>query len=166
MRTLLESVSGSRDLKLVIQTFQRPTEIVVGYSANALPNKLGIKPGTKLLVIGDVPDEYKTWLAPLPEGATIAGRGKAPFAAVHVFVTKRAELVKHLTHLRKTLMPDGYVWISWPKRASKLPTNITEDVIREVALPMGFVDIKVCAVSDIWSGLKLVIRRSERPKKA
>jgi hypothetical protein len=83
---------------------------------------------------------------------------------VHVFVTKRADLVRHLEHLRKALVPDGYVWISWPKRASKVPTNITEDVIREVALPMGFVDIKVCAVSDVWSGLKLVIRVSERPQ--
>ena len=81
-----------------------------------------------------------------------------------MFVTKRAELEKHLKHLRKALVPDGYVWISWPKRTSKVPTNITEDVIREVCLPLGFVDIKVCAVSEVWSGLKLVIRVSERPK--
>jgi hypothetical protein len=67
--------------------------------------------------------------------------------------------------LRKALAPDGYVWISWPKRASKVPTNITEDVIRELCLPMGFVDIKVCAVSEVWSGLKLVIRVSERRAK-
>lgn len=137
---------------------------VSGYSGTPLVRKLGIKPGTKLIVVGDVPDEYRKWLGPLPERATIAGKGKPPFEAVHVFVTKRAELARHVAHLRKALVPDGYVWISWPKKASKVPTNITEDVIREVALPTGFVDIKVCAVSEVWSGLKLVIRVSERPK--
>ena len=139
---------------------------MVGYSGTPLAKKLGIKPGTKLVVVGDVPDEYKTWLGPLPGRATISGRGKQPFEAVHVFATKRAELAKHLAHLRKTLEPDGYVWISWPKKASRVPTSITEDVIREVALPLGFVDIKVCAVSEVWSGLKLVIRLSERPKES
>jgi len=136
----------------------------IGYSATPLIKKLGVKPGTKLVAVGDVPSEYKSWLGPLPEGATIVGKGKPPLEAVHVFATKRAELVRHLEHLRTALAPDGYVWISWPKRAAKVPTNITEDVIREVALPMGFVDIKVCAVSEVWSGLKLVIRVSERPK--
>ena len=138
---------------------------MIGYSGTPLAKKLGIKPGTKLIAIGDVPDEYTSWLGPLPEGATIVGKGKASLEAVHVFVTKRADLARHLTHLRKTLAPDGYVWISWPKRASNVPTNITEDVIRELCLPMGFVDIKVCAVSEVWSGLKLVIRVSKRPGK-
>lgn len=133
-----------------------------GYSGTPLARKLGLKPGTRLLVIGDVPDEYKAWLEPLPERVTISGRGKPPFQAVHLFTSKRAELAKHLGQLRKTLEQDGFVWISWPKRASKVPTNITEDVIRELALPLGFVDIKVAAVSDVWSGLKLVIRVSER----
>jgi hypothetical protein len=137
---------------------------LVGYSGTPLIKKLGVKPGTKLVTVGDVPSDYKSWLVPLPEGATIVAKGKPPLEAVHVFVTKRADLVRHLEHLRKSLAPAGYVWISWPKRASKVPTSITEDVIREVALPMGFVDIKVCAVSEVWSGLKLVIRVSERPK--
>lgn len=114
------------------------------------------------MVVGEVPGEYRSWLGPLPEGTSIAGKGKPPLEAVHVFVTKRVELVRHLEHLRKALVPDGYVWISWPKRASKVPTDITEDVIREVALPLGFVDIKVCAVREVWSGLKLVIRVTER----
>jgi hypothetical protein len=139
---------------------------MIGYSGTPLVKKLGIKPGTRLVVVGGVPDEYKTWLGPLPERAAISGKGKAPFEAVHVFATKRAELAKHLAHLRKTLEPAGFVWISWPKKTSRVPTNITEDVIREVALPLGFVDIKVCAVSEVWSGLKLVIRVSERPKKS
>ena len=139
---------------------------MIGYSGTPLARKLGIKAGTRLVAVGDVPIEYKSWLAPLPEGATIAAKGKPPLEAVHVFVTRRAELAKHLEHLRNALVPDGYVWISWPKRASKVPTNITEDVIRELALPMGWVDTKVCAVSEVWSGLKLVIRVSERPRKS
>jgi hypothetical protein len=138
--------------------------MATGYSGTPLTKKLGLKPGTKLVVVGDVPSEYKSWLSPLPERVTIAGKGKPPLEAVHVFVTKRAELAKHVAHLRKALVPDGYVWISWPRKSSKVPTNITEDVVREVALPLGFVDIKVCAVSDVWSGLKLVIRVSERPE--
>ena len=137
---------------------------MIGYSGTPLARKLGIKPGTTLIAVGEVPEDYMKWLGPLPAGA-IVGKSKPPFGAVHVFVTKRAELTKHLEHLRKTLVPDGYVWISWPKRASKVATNITEDTIREVALPMGFVDIKVCAVSEVWSGLKLVIPVSDRPKK-
>jgi hypothetical protein len=138
---------------------------LLGYSGTPLVKKLGIKPGARLVVVGDAPDEYKTWLGPLPERATITGRGKPPFQAVHVFTTRRAELAKHLAHLRKTLEPTGFVWVSWPKKTSRVPTNITEDVIREVALPLGFVDIKVCAVSEVWSGLKLVIRVSERSGK-
>ena len=137
---------------------------MTGYSGTPLAKKLGIKSGTRLVVVGEVPVDYKLRLQPLPERVTISSRGKPPFEAVHVFVTKRAELAKHLGHLRKTLAQDGYLWVSWPKRTSKVPTNITEDVIREVALPLGFVDIKVCAVSEVWSGLKLVIRVAERKK--
>jgi hypothetical protein len=137
---------------------------MIGYSGTPLVKKLGIKSRSKLVVVGEVPGEYRSWLGPLPEGTSIAGKGKPPLEAVHVFVTRRAELARHLEHLRTALVPDGYVWISWPKRASRVPTNITEDVIREVALPLGFVDIKVCAVSEVWSGLKLVIRVSERRK--
>ena len=80
----------------------------------------------------------------------------------HLFVTKRAVLEKSLSAFRGQLAQTGFVWVSWPKKASKVETNVTEDVIREIALPLGFVDIKVCAVSDVWSGLKLVIRRSQR----
>jgi hypothetical protein len=81
---------------------------------------------------------------------------------VHLFVTERAALRTHLAVLRRQLEQAGFVWVSWPKKASKVPTDITEDVIREIALPLGFVDIKVCAVTEVWSGLKLVIRKSER----
>jgi hypothetical protein len=136
---------------------------LTGYSGTPLVKKLGFKPGTRVLVVGDVPKDYKALVSPLPERVSIAGTGKPPYAAVHVFVTKRAELEKRLKYLRNALESDGYVWISWPKKASKVPTNITEDVIREVCLPLGFVDIKVCAVNEVWSGLKLVIRVTERP---
>ena len=81
---------------------------------------------------------------------------------VHVFAREAASLQKQLGILRRTIAPDGVVWVSWPKKASKVPTDITEDRIRAVALPMGFVDIKVCAVDETWSGLKLMIRRTER----
>ena len=79
-----------------------------------------------------------------------------------MFARRRAELQIHLDRLRRELTPTGFVWISWPKKSSGVETDITEDTIRELALPLGFVDVKVCAVSDVWSGLKLVIRRSER----
>ena len=85
-----------------------------------------------------------------------------PIEAAHVFTTERVFLDATLSNLRNELQQDGFVWVSWPKKASKVKTDITEDVIREIALPLGFVDIKVCAVSDVWSGLKFVIRKSER----
>ena len=114
--------------------------------------------------MGDVPEEYAGWVAPLPPAALVVSRARPPLGAVHAFVKRRADLIRHLTHLRRSLQPDGFVWISWPKRTSKVATDITEDVIREEALPLGFVDIKVCAVSEVWSGLKLVIRVSARSR--
>jgi hypothetical protein len=85
---------------------------------------------------------------------------------VHVFVTQREELAVHLARLRRKLRDDAAVWVSWPKKTSRVATTVTEDVIRELALPMGFVDIKVCAVSEVWSGLKLVVRKELRGKSA
>jgi Protein of unknown function (DUF3052) len=133
-----------------------------GYSGTPLTKKLGLKAPMSVLTIG-APREYASWLGELPEGVTLCSKAKSPIAAAHLFAIRRAELTAHLTSLRKTLAPAGFVWVSWPKKAAKVETEVTEDVIREVALPMGFVDIKVCAVSEVWSGLKLVIRRSERP---
>jgi len=133
-----------------------------GYSGTPLTKKLGLKGPMTVLTIG-APREYASWLGDLPQDVTLSAKAKSPIAAAHLFATRRAELIAHLTTLRKALAPAGFVWVSWPKKAAKLATEVTEDTIREVALPMGFVDIKVCAVSDVWSGLKLVIRRSERP---
>lgn len=110
----------------------------------------------------DAPREYRSWLGELPAGVRIVSTTGQHLEAVHLFATKRSVLEKHLAAFRKQLDQAGFVWVSWPKKASKVATDITEDVIREVALPLGFVDMKVCAVSDVWSGLKLMIRRSER----
>ena len=133
-----------------------------GYSGTPLPKKLGLKAPMTLAAIG-APKEYREWLGPLPDGIRIVAKAGTAPAAVHLFVTRRADLKKHLDALRKQLVPTGFVWVSWPKKSSGVATDITEDTIREVALPLGFVDIKVCAVSDVWSGLKLVIRKTERP---
>lgn len=133
----------------------------VGYSGTPLAKKLGIVPGMTVVALG-APKEYALWVAPLPAGARIVGRGTALARAVHLFTTEAATLAKALVDWRHRINPDGFLWVSWPKKSSKVPTDITEDTIRELALPLGWVDIKVCAVSAVWSGLKLVIRKSER----
>ena len=132
-----------------------------GYSSTPLIKKLGLKPPLTLATKG-APCEYLSWLGELPPGVKIVTRAGKPLQAAHIFVSRQAELRKHLTRFRNQLLQNGFIWVSWPKKASRLETDITEDTIREIALPLGFVDIKVCAVSDIWSGLKLVIRKSER----
>jgi len=134
---------------------------MAGYSGTPLLQKLGLKPPLSLVAIG-APREYREWLGELPQGVRIVSKAGSDIRAAHVFVKERAALEKSLASLRKQLREDGFVWVSWPKKASGVKTDVTEDAIREVALPMGFVDIKVCAVSDVWSGLKLVIRKSER----
>jgi hypothetical protein len=133
-----------------------------GYSGKSLSEKLSLKPPLKLWTIGAPPD-YQSWLSEVPEGVLIVATPDEIPRAVHLFTTERSMLEAELAKLRTRLDPAGMVWVSWPKKASKVPTDITEDVVRDVALPMGFVDVKVCAVSDVWSGLKLVIRKSERP---
>lgn len=134
---------------------------MTGYSGTPLPKKLGLKAPLVLVAI-DAPQEYLAWLGELPAGIQIAPKSSNPIQAAHVFVTERAILEKHLVTFRRQLEQNGFVWVSWPKKGSKVETDITENTIREIALPLGFVDIKVCAVSDVWSGLKLVIRKNER----
>ena len=138
-----------------------PRMVDTGYSGTPLAKKLGIKSPLKLLTV-NAPQEYVSWLGELPEGVSLVTKAKPPVEAAHVFTTESAFLDAMLSKLRNELKQDGFVWVSWPKKSSKVPTDITEDVIREIALPLGFVDIKVCAVSEVWSGLKLVIRKSER----
>lgn len=134
------------------------TKSSAGYSGTPLARKLGYKPGMRAVLVG-APEDYNNWLEPLPDGVEF---GADDPELVHIFTNERAILEAALTHWRRALRPDGMVWVSWPKRASKVPTDITEDVIREVCLPLGFVDVKVCAVSDVWSGLKLMVRKELR----
>lgn len=136
---------------------------MVGYSGTPLQQKLGIKAGTRVSVI-NAPENYRMLLGKLPEDVEFANRPGAGAPFVHLFATRRGELEKRLPQLRKQLADDGTLWVSWPKKSARVPTDITEDVIRAVALPLGLVDVKVCAVDEIWSGLKLVIRRKERGK--
>ena len=131
-----------------------------GYSGTPLAKKLGIKDGMRIAVLG-APGEYREWLE-LPAGVVIQAKASAQSEFVHLFTSSAAELRKHLAAWRKSLAADCPVWVSWPKKASKVPTDITEDGIRAIALPLGYVDIKVCAVSDVWSGLKLVVRKELR----
>jgi len=141
-----------------LYNFPMPTN---GYSGTPLAKKLGLKPPLKLLTV-NAPQEYRTWLGALPNGVRLVTKVKPPIEAAHVFTVESAFLHAMLSKLRADLKQDGFVWVSWLKKSSKIPTDITEDTIREIALPLGFVDIKVCAVNEVWSGLKLVIRRSDR----
>ena len=142
-------------------TTQAAPQPAPGYSGTPLAKKLGIVACTRVLLRG-APAAYRDWLAPLPEGVAFATRLSETVDVVHLFVTERAVLSAELAALCKSIRADAAVWVSWPKKSAKLPTDITEDVIRTIALPLGFVDVKVCAVSEVWSGLKLVIRKSLR----
>ena len=139
--------------------------MAAGYSATPLSKKLGITAATQVALIG-APPSYESLLGALPVGAKLGAALSQETDLVQVFVTRREELAGHLAKLRRQLRDDAAVWVSWPKKASKVATTVTEDVIRELALPLGFVDIKVCAVSDVWSGLKLVVRKELRGKGA
>jgi DUF3052 family protein len=133
----------------------------IGYSGTPLPRKLGIEGSCRVLLV-QAPKDYRTFLQPLPNGVVFESKAGPQVDIAHVFTTRREELSKHLIDLRKKLKPEAAVWISWPKKVSKVPTTVTEDTIRELALPLGFVDIKVCAVTEVWSGLKLVVRKELR----
>jgi hypothetical protein len=132
-----------------------------GYSGTPLAKKLGIAAGSKL-VTRNAPSDYEQLVAPLPPGVLISGKVTKSTDLVHVFAVDRSVLERELASLRQTIRSDSVVWVSWPKKATKVPTSISEDTIREVCLPLGFVDIKVCAVNSIWSGLKLMIRKELR----
>ena len=138
---------------------------MVGYSGTPLPEKLGIKPGTIVVAI-DAPGHYRKLVHKIPRGVNFATSpvGKSNF--VHLFVKERRALEKHLQSLRRKIADDATVWVSWPKKSANVPTDVTEDIIRAVALPLGFVDVKVCAVDETWSGLKLMIRPENRKSKS
>ena len=134
---------------------------MAGYSGTPLPKKLGIKPGLMVVTI-NAPANYRRLLGQLPDHVNFSNRVTANSMFVHLFTSKRNELQRRLSILRNKLSDNGAVWVSWPKKSSGISTDVTEDVIREIALPLGFVDIKVCAVDETWSGLKLMIRRENR----
>jgi hypothetical protein len=132
-----------------------------GYSGTPLAKKLGIAEGSNV-VAKNPPSGYAELLAPLPPRVAFQPSVSKDTDVVHVFCDRRAVLAAELERLRKRIRADAAVWVSWPKKASKIPTDITEDTIRVVALPLGFVDVKVCAIDATWSGLKLVIRKDLR----
>jgi hypothetical protein len=135
--------------------------MAAGYSGTPLAKKLGITEGRTVVAIG-APRNYKALLAPLPPNVKFVKSDDRNADIVHLFVTDRGELANRLARLVSTIRPDAAVWVSWPKKASGVVTTVTEDRIREIALPLGFVDVKVCAVDETWSGLKLVIRTARR----
>jgi hypothetical protein len=137
---------------------------MAGYSGTPLPQKLGIKPGMIVVAI-DAPENYHKLLGQIPSGVNFATRATGNTRLVHLFATRRSHLATRLSILRRKIADDAALWVSWPKKSANVPTDITEDVIRAVALPLGLVDVKVCAVNETWSGLKLMIRRSCRTSK-
>lgn len=132
-----------------------------GYSGTPLAKKLGIKPDFLVLMI-NAPESYEQLLAPLPENVELSPNPRPDVDLVHVFTNARDELFRTLAKTRTLIKQDGSIWVSWYKKAAKLPTEITEDTVREAAVPLGLVDVKVCAVNEKWSGLKLVIRKENR----
>jgi hypothetical protein len=134
--------------------------VTAGYSGTPLPRKLGIGEGSTFSLVG-APDGASSLLEPLPAGAHDVDAA-ADADVVLVFVTARAELAERLDELAPEIFPARSLWVAWPKRASKLPTDVTEDVVRELALPLGLVDVMVAAIDATWSGLKLVWRRGRR----
>lgn len=134
---------------------------MAGYSGTPLAKKLGIQEGSKLHLV-QAPKDYLQLISPVPTGVNVASRMSGDVDIVHIFSTQKSQLLKALGACLHKLKPTGAIWVSWPKKTSKVATDITEDTIRAIALPMGLVDIKVCAVDEVWSGLKLVIRKENR----
>ena len=134
-----------------------------GYSGTPLGTKLGIRAGA-VVHLKNAPASYLTLLKPLPENVRFASRLSSKTDVVQGFFTSKAELDTFLKSCRSRLAPTAAVWVSWPKKSANVRTDITEDTVRELALPLGFVDVKVCAVTDVWSGLKLVVRKELRQR--
>ena len=129
---------------------------MAGYSGKTVVQKLGIKPGFRIFAAG-APAAYSDIVGKLPDEVTMATGAKVPLDMVHVFVTEAKGLASKLRGYRTAIAPDGMIWVSWPKKSSGVATDLTDNVVRETALALGLVDIKVCAIDDTWSGLKFVI---------
>ncbi|MBI1877615.1 MAG: DUF3052 domain-containing protein [Chloroflexi bacterium] len=134
---------------------------MAGYSKTPLIKKLGIKEGFKVAIVNS-PENYDQTLGELPKNVTIADTLTGSFDFIHFFTTSRATLANEFPRLKQALAPAGILWISWPKRASKVETDLTEDIIRAIGLDNGLVDVKVAAVDEVWSGLKFVYRLKDR----
>jgi hypothetical protein len=134
---------------------------MAGYSGTPLAKKLGIREGMRLFV-ENAPRDYRRLVAPLPDDVAIVTRADRETDLVHFFTKERKQLEAALRGWRGKLRDDAVIWLSWPKKSAGVATDVTEDAIREVALPLGLVDVKVCAVDEVWSGLKLVLRREHR----
>ena len=135
--------------------------MTAGYSGTPLAKKLGIRAGMRVVAL-DPPDNYIELLDPLPPGVEIINKPEGEVDLLHLFTNTREGLFRGVWEARELIKQEGAIWVSWYKKAARLPTEITEDTIREAALPLGLVDVKVCAVDEKWSGLKLVIRSENR----
>lgn len=134
---------------------------MAGYSGTPLARKLGITESSRVALLG-APEGFDAELAPLPEGVRLLRRLGADLDVVVLFVAERQVLERRFPAAAEAIRPAGGVWVAWPKRSSKVPTDLTEDVLREIGLPQGLVDNKVCAVTDVWSGLRFVWRKENR----
>ena len=132
-----------------------------GYSGTPLAKKLGIKEGFNIRIVNQ-PDHYFDLFEDFPENINIRNEKKTKKDFIHYFTSQAKELDRDIVSLKNEIVPNGMIWISWPKKSSGITTDVTEDVIRHLALTNGLVDIKVCAVDDVWSGLKLVIPVKDR----
>jgi hypothetical protein len=134
---------------------------MAGYSGKPIVQKLGIKPGFRIFADG-VSAAYSDIVGRLPAGVTMATSAKPPLDMVHVFATEAAGLAEKLRFYRSAIAPRGMIWVSWPKKSARLATDLTDVAVRDLALPLGLVDVKVCAIDATWSGLKFVIPRQQR----
>ena len=138
---------------------------MAGTSNKAVAQKLGIKPGFCVFVDG-APSAYGAIVGPLPADVTIKAEPKPSLDMVHLFATRASGLAAKLRRYRKAIAPDGMIWVSWPKKSSGITSDLSDVVVRDIALPLGLVDIKVCAIDESWSGLKFVIPRDQRINRA
>jgi len=137
--------------------------VSAGYSGTPLPRKLGVKPGQRIAWLS-APRHFDDLVGDLPGGVTLLRALRPPIDLLVQFTTVRSELARRLPKLRDAIAPDGAAWIAWPRRSSGVATDVTEDVVRDLALAAGLVDVKACAIDETWSGLKLVIPKGRRPR--
>jgi hypothetical protein len=134
---------------------------MAGVSGKPLSQKLGLKPGFRIFVDG-APSDYRGIVGEWPDGAKLVAQLRPPLDMVHLFASQAKGLATKLSRCRDAIAPDGMIWVSWPKKSSGVATDLGDVVVRDIALPLGLVDIKVCAIDEVWSGLKFVIPKVQR----